>query len=218
MSPGEKDEFQKLISEQIQAQYNSDKTGVDKSTYVPRIINERHTKRIKALLDDAVKKGATVVSGGNVNIKDCYVEPTILTDVTEDMNIMQEEVCSPVLCVVGYKNRKEVLKHISPRPNSLALYIYSTCDENIEYFLANTSSGSAVVNNYCIQSGTNPRLPFGGIGASGMGRIGGYEGFRSMSIERSVVHQPLDRFRDLLIMLPPYSKRYEGLIMKGIKK
>ncbi|NNC39021.1 MAG: aldehyde dehydrogenase family protein [Hyphomonadaceae bacterium] len=213
-----KDEFQNLISEKIQEQYNSEQTGLDKSNYVPRIINERHTKRIKALLDDAVKKGATIVSGGTVNLKDCYVEPTILTDVTEDMNIMQEEVFGPILCVVGYQNREDVLKHIAPRTNSLALYIYSTNDSNIEYFLNNTSSGSAVVNNNCIQSGTNPRLPFGGIGASGMGRIGGYEGFRSMSNERSVVHQPLDKFRDFLIQLPPYSDRYAGLIMKGVKK
>lgn len=213
-----KEEFQTHLAEQINALYNSDDAGLDKSPYVPRIINERHTKRVKSLIDDAVKKGATVVSGGNANAKDNYVEPTVLTDVTEDMNIMQEEVFGPVMCVVGYNDRKEVLDHIAPRTNSLALYIYSTNDDNIEYFLDNTSSGSAVVNNNCIQSGTNPRLPFGGIGNSGMGRIGGYEGFRSMSNERSVVHQPLDRFRDFLIQLPPYSDRYAGLIMKGLKK
>ncbi len=213
-----KGEFQRLLSEQINALYNSEGTGLDRSAYVPRIINERHTKRIKSLVDDAVKKGATIVSGGSANIKDNYIEPTILTDVTEDMAIMQEEVFGPVLCVVGYKSREDVLSIIEPRTNSLALYIYSTNDSNIEYFLENTSSGSAVVNNNCIQSGTNPRLPFGGIGNSGMGRIGGYEGFRTMSNERSVVHQPLDRFRDFLIQMPPYSDRYKGLIMKGIKK
>jgi len=213
-----KDDFQTQISAQINALYNSDDAGLENSPYVPRIINERHTKRVKALLDDAVKKGATVVSGGGVNIKDNYIEPTILTDVSEDMEIMQEEVFGPILCVMGYKTREEVLELIAPRTNSLALYIYSTNDDNIEYFLANTSSGSAVVNNNCIQSGTNPRLPFGGVGNSGMGRIGGFEGFKTMSNERSIVHQPLDKFRDFLIQLPPYSDRYSGLIMKGIKK
>jgi len=213
-----KEAFQTQMTEQINALYNSDQSGLDKSPYVPRIINERHTKRIKALLDDAVKKGATIVSGGGVNIKDNYIEPTILTDVSEDMTIMQEEVFGPILCVIGYKTREEVLELIAPRTNSLALYIYSTNDDNIEYFLTNTSSGSAVVNNNCIQSGTNPRLPFGGVGNSGMGRIGGYEGFKTMSNERSIVHQPLDKFRDFLIQLPPYSDRYAGLIMKGIKK
>jgi aldehyde dehydrogenase (NAD+) len=83
--------------------------------------------------------------------------------------------------------------------------------------LQNSTSGSAVVNNNCIQSGTNPNLPFGGVGTSGMGRIGGYEGFKHMSNARSVVHQPLDKFRDFLVQLPPYSKRYSDLIMKGLK-
>jgi len=213
-----KEDFQSLLTDKINALYNSDRAGLENSNYVPRIINARHTQRIKALMDDAMTKGATLVSGGSVNVEDNYVEPTIITDVTEDMAIMQEEVFGPVLCVLGYSNREQVLSHIAPRTNSLALYIYSTNDDNIEYFLNNTSSGSAVVNNNCIQSGTNPRLPFGGIGASGMGRIGGYEGFRSMSNERSIVHQPLDKFRDFLIQLPPYSDRYAGLIMKGIKK
>ena len=213
-----KDEFQTLMIEKINKLYNSDGAGLDQSPYVPRIINERHTNRIKALLDDALKKGATLVSGGGANIKDNYIEPTILTDVTEDMDIMKEEVFGPILCVMGYKNREEVLELIAPRTNSLALYIYSTNDNNIEYFLENTSSGSAVVNNNCVQAGTNPRLAMGGIGNSGMGRIGGFEGFKTMSNERAVMHQPLDKFRDFLIQLPPYSDRYAGLIMKGIKK
>ena len=105
---------------------------------------------IKGLMDDALKKGATLVSGGGVNVKDNYIEPTVLTDVTEDMEIMHEEVFGPVMCVLSYKNREEVLSHIAPRTNSLALYIYSTNKDNVEYFLDNTSSGSAVVNNNCI--------------------------------------------------------------------
>lgn len=212
-----KDEFEKTIAAKIQELYNSDGAGLDASPYVPRIINKRHSKRIKSLIDDAVKKGAEVVCGGNVNLSDCYVEPTVLTNVSEDMEVMQEEVFGPVLSVVPYKNREEVLEYIKPRRNPLALYVYSTNDENIEYFLENTSSGSAVVNNNCVQSGTNPRLPFGGVGSSGMGRIGGYEGFKTMSNERSVVHQPLDRFRDFLIQMPPYSERYNNIIMKALK-
>jgi len=213
-----KDRFQTLISKQIETLYNSDNEGLDKSPYVPRIINARHTQRVKSLIDDALKKGAKLICGGESNIEDNYIEPTVLTDVTEDMTIMQEEVFGPVLCVVGYNHPEDVLDLIKPRANPLALYIYSTDQNAIEYFLNNTSSGSAVVNNNCIQSGTNPRLPFGGVGTSGMGRIGGYEGFKTMSNERSIVHQPLDRFRDFLIQLPPYSDRYSGLIMKGLKK
>ena len=209
--------FLTLIEAKINALYNADGTGLDKSQYVPRIINESHTKRIKALVDDAKKRGATVVCGGGSDIADRYIEPTVLTDMSEDMEIMKEEVFGPVLSVLSYESREDVLDIINHRPSPLALYVYSTDDRAIEYFLTNTSSGSAVVNSNCIQSGTNPRLPFGGVGSSGMGRIGGYEGFKSMSNERSVVHQPLDRFRDILIMLPPYSERYNNLIMKGLK-
>jgi len=213
-----KEEFQTLLAAKIDEHYNSENTGLENSEFVPRIINERHTKRVKSLIDDAIQKGATVISGGGADIEANYIEPTLLTDVTEDMSVMQEEAFGPVMCILGYDTREDVLEFIKPRQNPLALYIYSTDKTAIEYFLENTSSGSAVVNNNCVQSGTNPRLPFGGVGSSGMGRIGGYEGFKTMSNERSIVHQPLDKFRDFLIQLPPYSDRYSSIIMKGIKK
>lgn len=211
------DEFTKLVGEKIRELYDSEGKGLAESDYVPRIINENHQQRIAALVADAKEKGATVAFGGGENKADRYIEPTVLTDVGDDMAIMQEEVFGPVLSIMTWTQREEVLDAIKKRPNPLALYIYSTDKDAIEFFLENTSSGSAVVNNNCIQSGTNPNLPFGGVGSSGMGRIGGFEGFRTMSNERSVVHQPLDRFRDILMQLPPYSKRYEGLIMKGIE-
>ena len=212
------DEFLSLISNKIETLYNSDGEGLDKSQYVPRIINERHHARVAGLVKDAVKKGATIAFGGGSDASSRYIEPTILTGVSEDMNIMQEEVFGPVMAVMPYNSREDVLDVIARRPNPLALYIYSKNDDNIEYFLTNTSSGSAVVNNNCIQAGTNPHLPFGGVGASGMGRAGGFEGFKDLSNSRSIIHQPLDRFRDFLIMLPPYSDRYRNIIMKAIKK
>ena len=194
-----------------------EKTGLENSEYVPRIINERHTLRIKGLIDDAVKKGAKLVFGGSADKEARYIEPTILSEMSEDMNIMQEEVFGPVLSLLTYKDKAEVIDLIAKRPNPLALYIYSTSKENAEYFLTNTSSGSAVVNNNCIQAGGNPNLPFGGTGGSGMGRAGGLRGFTELSNERSVVHQPLDRFRDFMLQLPPYSEKYVGMVMKGIK-
>ncbi len=212
-----KADFLHLIQEKINDQYNSEGTGFKNSKYLPRIINDRHHERIKGLIDDAIAKGATLVCGGDADAADRYIEPTVLTDMSEDMTIMQEEVFGPVLAVLSWSERDEVLDLIERRPTPLALYIYSKDKEAIEYFLANTSSGSTVVNNNCIQSGTNPNLPFGGVGSSGMGRVGGRAGFNAMSNERSVVHQPLDRFRDILINLPPYSERYNNMIMKALK-
>ena len=212
------DSFSKLVKEQMEALYNSEKTGLENSDFVPRIINERHTGRIKSLIDDAVKKGANVVYGGSTDKKSRYIEPTILSDMSEEMDIMGEEVFGPVLSLLTYKDKSEVVEIIKKRPNPLALYIYTTNDANAEYFLTNTSSGSAVVNNNCIQAGGNPNLPFGGVGGSGMGRAGGHRGFVEMSNERSIVHQPLDKFRDFMMQLPPYSEKYVGMVMKGIKK
>jgi len=210
------EEFLKLITEKMSALYDSTGEGFEKSKYVPRIINARHHGRITNLITDAVNKGARLVCGGNHNVEDRFIEPTVLTDVTEEMDVMNEEVFGPVMAVMPYKDREEVLQIIKKRSDPLALYIYSTDKESTEYFLTNTSSGSAVVNNNCIQAGTNPNLPFGGIGASGNGRIGGFRGFQELSNARSVVHQPLG-IRDVLIMLPPYSDRYKNLIMKGLK-
>jgi len=212
-----KDDFLRLVTQKIEQMYNRDGAGMQSSPYVPRIVNERHHARIKGLIDDAVAKGATVVTGGDTDANDLYVAPTVLTDMREDMNIMGEEVFGPVLSVLTWRDRSEVIEAIERRPNPLALYIYSTDKDTIEYFLTNTSSGSAVVNNNCVQAGTNPNLPVGGVGRSGMGRIGGFEGFKSMSNPRSVMHQPLDRLRDILIQLPPYSERYNSLIMKALK-
>jgi len=211
-------EFTSLLKDKMHEHYNADGSGFENSDFVPRIINERHQKRIKGLIDDAVKKGAHVACGGGGDTKDRYIEPTILTNVSDDMSVMQEEVFGPVISIVPYKTNQDVLDNIAKHPTPLALYIYSKDKEVTDFLMHNTTSGSAVVNNNCIQSGTNPRLPFGGAGHSGMGRIGGFEGFESMSNMRSVVYQPLDKFRDFLIMLPPYSEKYQNLIMKGLKK
>ncbi len=212
-----KDEFLALVKEKIEGMYNSDGKGIQSSEYFPRIINDGHFGRIKGLIDDAKKKGAEVITGGEADVKDRYIAPTVLADVSEDMAVMQEEVFGPVLTVSTFSTREEVLDMVEKRPNPLALYIYATDQDFIEYFLTNTSSGSAVVNNNVVQSGTNPNLPFGGIGTSGQGRIGGRYGFEAMSNERSIVHQPLDRFRDFLINMPPYSERYTNIINKALR-
>ena len=212
------EELVETLKVKMTEQYNAEQTGFENSPNMNCIINERHMQRIVGLIDDALEKGATLAFGGKNFPEKRIIEPTILTNVTEDMRIMQEEVFGPVLAVMTFKERDELPGIIANRPNPLAYYVYATDKSAIDYFLSICNSGSAVVNNNCIQSGTNPHLPFGGTGASGMGRIGGFRGFEELSNARSVVIQPLDRFRNFLINLPPYSKRYEGLIMGAIKK
>jgi aldehyde dehydrogenase (NAD+) len=129
--------------------------------------------------------------------------------------VLQEEIFAPSLPVLAWRDRSEAIEIVRRRSKPLALYIYAKDRAAIDWFLQHTSAGSTVVNHNLIQSGTNPRLPFGGVGPSGIGRIGGETGFREFSNPRSVVEQPLGLL-DLTFNLPPYSKTYRKLIEKAL--
>lgn len=198
------------------AMYNADGAGFDKSAELMRIINDQHFTRVSRLLEDAKAKGAKFATGGQTRASDRFVAPTVITDVTEDMLVMQEEIFAPVLPIIPFRDREQAIEIIERRTKPLALYIYARERAAIDYFLAHTSAGSTVVNHNLIQSGTNPRLPFGGVNHSGIGRVGGETGFMEMSNPRSVVEQPLGML-DLTFNLPPYSKTYRKLIEKAIQ-
>lgn len=196
--------------------YNPEGKGFERSAELMRIVNDQHFTRVARLLEDARAKGASFALGGQTQAADRFVAPTVLTNISEDMLVMQEEIFAPILPVIPYAERSAALEVIARRTKPLALYIFARERGAIDYFLANTTAGSTVVNHNLIQSGTNPRLPFGGVNHSGIGRIGGEQGFREMSNARSVVEQPLG-FLDLTFNLPPYSKTYRKLIEKALK-
>jgi len=200
----------------IGAMYNADGAGFDRSPELLRIINDQHFARVVGLLQDARTKGAKFACGGETRAEDRFVAPVVLTNVRDDMLVMQEEIFAPILPVVPFRERSEAIDIIGRRSKPLALYIFAKDRAAIDYFLAHTTAGSTVVNHNLIQSGTNPRLPFGGVNHSGMGRIGGEQGFKEMSNARSVVEQPLG-FLDLTFNLPPYSKTYRQLIERALK-
>jgi aldehyde dehydrogenase (NAD+) len=200
----------------IDAMYNADGAGFEHSAELLRIVNDQHFERVVRLLQDARDKGATVACGGETRAEDRFVAPTVLTNVTEDMLVMQEEIFAPILPVMAFRERSEAIEIIHRRTKPLALYIYARERPAIDYFLAHTTAGSTVVNHNLIQSGTNPRLPFGGVNHSGIGRIGGEQGFMELSNARSVVEQPLGLL-DMTFNLPPYSKTYRKLIERALK-
>ena len=210
------DAFVKALTRAMTAMYNADGRGFEHSPELMRIVNDQHFARVTGLLEDARAKGAQFALGGETRAADRFVAPTVLTNVTEDMHVMQEEIFAPILPVIPFRERAEALAIIKRRTKPLALYIYARERAAIDYFLAHTTAGSTVVNHNLIQSGTNPRLPFGGVNHSGIGRIGGERGFMEMSNPRSVVEQPLGLL-DLTFNLPPYSKTYRKLIEKALK-
>jgi len=157
---------------------------------IAQIVNDQNFARIKKLFDDAVAKGAKVAVGGRLEPGDRTIHPTLLTDVTPDMQIMQEEIFAPIVPVVTYETLDEVIGHIAGRAKPLALYIYSNDRNNIDRILERTSSGGVTINGF-FSHYLESQLPFGGVNQSGMGSYHGVFGFRAFSHERAIyVQQP----------------------------
>jgi aldehyde dehydrogenase (NAD+) len=162
--------------------------GSIKKDSIAQIVNDQNFTRIKKLFDDAIAKGAKVAVGGTLEQGDRTIHPTLLTDVTPDMQILQEEIFAPIVPVVTYKNLDEVIRHISGRAKPLALYIYSNDQKNIDRVLERTSSGGVTINGF-FSHYLEKKLPFGGVNGSGMGSYHGVFGFKAFSHERAIYIQ-----------------------------
>jgi aldehyde dehydrogenase (NAD+) len=177
------EEFRAKVKQNL---YRDD--GSIKKESIAQIVNDQNFARIKKLFDDAVAKGAKIAVGGTLEQSDRTIHPTMLTDVTPDMQIMQEEIFAPIVPVVTYKNIDEVIGHISGRAKPLALYIYSNNRNNIDKVLSRTSSGGVTINGLFSHYLEN-QLPFGGVNQSGMGSYHGFFGFKAFSHERAIYIQ-----------------------------
>lgn len=177
------DEFRAKVKQNL---YTED--GKIKKENIAQIVNDQNFARIKKLFDDAVAKGAKIAVGGTLEAADRTVHPTLLTDVTPDMLIMQEEIFGPVVPVLTYRNLDEVIEYIERRDKPLALYIYSNNRNNIDKILNGTSSGGVTINAFFSHYLEN-QLPFGGVNQSGMGSYHGVFGFKAFSHERAIYMQ-----------------------------
>ncbi len=199
------DSFIQHYEKAINRYFNSDGRGIQQSDSLPRVINLKHFKRIHALQEDALDKGATVAVGGQSDEKDLYIEPAVILNVNESMNIMDEEIFGPLLPVVTYREVSEIPAIINRRPKPLALYIAGKKRKEVRYLLQHTTAGNTIINDYLLGF-SNPHLPMGGVNNSGMGRSLGFAGFREFCNERSVMDR---RFLSsgLKLVFPPYGKR-----------
>jgi aldehyde dehydrogenase (NAD+) len=182
--------------------------NVAKSKDYARIVNRRHFDRIASLLEDAKEKGAQVLFGGITDADDCFISPTVLTNCTPDMRILQEEIFGPILPIMSFKDEFQVTSDIRSGDKPLALYVFSTNTEFNNYILNNTSSGTSVVNDCLIQFGHN-ELPFGGVNHSGIGKSGGHYGFVEFSNQKSVVIQRTNLLKNFY---PPYGVKVRWMI------
>ncbi len=162
-----------------------DDDGAIKKANIAQIVNQANFNRVKGLFDDAVAKGATVAVGGTMDESDLTIHPTMLTNVTPQMTILQEEIFAPVLPVMTYDSLDQVIGYIEARDKPLALYMYSDDAANVDKVLSRTSSGGVTVNGVFSHYLEN-QLPFGGVNASGTGSYHGVFGFKAFSHERAV--------------------------------
>jgi aldehyde dehydrogenase (NAD+) len=185
-----------------------------------KIVNNHHYERILKLIKDAVKMGAKLhVPGGvlELGVETRKISPCVLTNCTNEMGIMQEEIFGPVLPVLTWTHKEEVIDIISKNPHPLALYIFSSKRKNTDWFIEHTQAGSTAVNEVIIQV-ANCELPFGGIQTSGIGRSSGKYSFDSFSNLRSFVVQT-SRFSALPLTFPPFKGRglkFSRLVRKWI--
>ena len=162
-----------------------DAAGNLKKDSIAQVVNLANFNRVKAMFDDAVEKGATVAVGGQFDAEDLTVHPTMLTGVTPQMTILQDEIFAPVIPVMTYDTLDQAIGYIEAHDKPLALYVYSNDEANVEKVLARTSSGGVTVNGVFSHYLEN-NLPFGGVNTSGMGSYHGYFGFKCFSHERAV--------------------------------
>lgn len=179
-----------------------------KSPALARVVNDAHMGRLLHLLETTK---ARTVTGGSSDARERYLAPTVLADVDWEDPVMEEEIFGPILPVVAYDAIDEVLAAINARDKPLALYLYSRDADLAERVIAETSSGSVCVNHNAIQLAV-PGLPFGGVGASGMGAYHGKAGFDNFSHAKAVLRRPLKG--ELPLMYPPYTRAKRWALRK----
>jgi aldehyde dehydrogenase (NAD+) len=189
-----KEQFLDLLVKEIRNFYGEDP---EKSNDFARIISAENVVRLSALM-----QSGEVVTGGRADRESCYVAPTVLRDVKPGDPVMAEEIFGPVMPVIDYENFEEVYTIIEKYTKPLAVYIFSNNKKLTREFLARTRSGSAAVNDTVMQI-ASPYLPYGGLGASGMGRYHGKRTFQTFSNMRSVLVK--SNILDMWLRYPPYN-------------
>jgi len=172
----------------------------EKSPDFARIITDAQFRRLEHLMHSA----GTILHGGRLDPKTRYIEPTLIDGITHDDPIMQEEIFGPLLPILDYTHLDDVIALINAGEKPLALYFFSASIGARERVVSRTSSGGGCVND-TIMHVSNPRMPFGGVGNSGMGRYHGRFSFDTFSHHRSILRKTT-RFNPTLAY-PPYGNK-----------
>ncbi|ARU58573.1 MAG: coniferyl aldehyde dehydrogenase [Pseudomonadales bacterium] len=177
------------------------------------IVDERQHARLQKYIDDAQKKGATVIAVNPANEdmqSDTRKMPIhLIINPTDNMLVMQEEIFGPILPVIAYEQLDDAIDYINDRPRPLAMYYFGYDKKAQQYLLDHTHSGGACINDTLVHVAQDD-LPFGGVGDSGMGHYHGHEGFLTFTNHRGVYSK--QKFNTGKLIFPPYGTAIHKLI------
>ena len=148
-----------------------------------QIVNERNFNRLAQLIPTD-----KIYHGGEVNPENRSIAPTLLRNIGFEDHIMQDEIFGPILPIIAFENLEDVIKKVKEKEKPLSLYIYSINKKVIKKILHEISFGGGAINESLVQM-SNPNLPFGGVGASGIGNYHSKTGFDTFTHYKSILHK-----------------------------
>lgn len=204
-------QLEKHLPKAIEEFYGKD---AQQSPDYGRMVSTEHLERTVALLEDAVSGGsaraggeghppARLVHGGRADVADRFLEPTVVADVSPDSALMAEEIFGPVLPIVRVDTFEEAVEFITARPHPLAAYLFTDKHRYHRAFEERVTAGGMAFDVALLQVGL-PTLPFGGVGASGLGAYHGRAGFETFSQLRPALTKT-DQVDTLRMVYPPYT-------------
>ena len=200
-----KDKLVNEIINQIKYIYGDDPQS---SESYGRIISKKHINFLSSLLNNE-----NIIHGGRIDSENKYFEPTLVEIKNFNSNLMQQEIFGPILPVFGYKDFIEIDEIINKYRNPLALYIFTKKTKFGEKFLNNYSFGGGAINDTIVHI-VNDRLPFGGVGNSGMGKYHGESTFKTFSHFKPYISKPF--WIDIPLRYPPFKKKI-NFLKKALK-
>ena len=201
-------EFTDALSSYMKANF----TDRNAAAHACGIINDRHMARLQKMVDDARAAGAKVIQiGSDLTSGNRDMPFYIVVDPSDDLDLMKYEIFGPILPIKTYKSPADAIRYINKGGKPLGLYVFSGNKEFVDEITLNTQSGGVAVNIIAIQAG-QPSMAFGGVGASGMGRHHGEEGFHEFSNPRGYFERGVGG--TLGWILPPYGADTRFLIDK----
>ena len=190
--------IEKQFLELLKIEIEKEKFSIENGNYT-QIINHKNLERLSNMIPSD-----KVYHGGGVNTLDRTIEPTVLQGVTFDDEVMMEEIFGPILPVLPYEDLEEAISYVNNNPKPLSCYLFSTKKSVKKDILRKISFGGGAINE-AIMHIANPKLPFGGVGNSGIGSYHGEAGFKSFTHYKSILDK--SNLIELSLKYYPHSER-----------